>query len=298
MCPGVAVAKDQVSLSKTAAATEDDGAACRQMDDSSRYTAEAVDVRLQYTVPKSSCWPCNVSYSISAAIPEDQYISVGFKGMAYRAYAYGTEERPAYFGMATDDLDDTRTSRVIVLGYAQSAGGCVREMKAENYVGAPIDVKGNPNLIDESVERLNGRTVVRFTIEQHVGRTTEEIDTFFNGEQVCQRVMWAIGDVKAEPPAQSWTCTVCAHEYNAEADGGGLAFEDLPETWLCPVCGQPKSVYQLKEFDGPSASDCSARIQYHDGKRGVSPLSWFNANPYCSVDRVELGVEVEEVVVA
>merc|ERR1712176_1014591 len=48
------------------------------------------------------------------------------------------------------------------------------------------------------------------------------------------------------PPADTWVCSVCAHEYDAEEDGNGAAFETLPETWLCPVCGQPKAVYKKK----------------------------------------------------
>lgn len=36
---------------------------------------------------------------------------------------------------------------------------------------------------------------------------------------------------------------MCAHVYDPAKDGGGKAFEDLPATWVCPVCGAPKSAY-------------------------------------------------------
>jgi len=99
--------------------------------------------------------------------------------------------------MSTDEVDRERTTGAIVLGYAGgSAGSCVREMKAENYVGQPSDVPGNPHLIDALVQRLNGRTIISFTIEQHVGRTKSEISTFFNMEQMSARTMWAIGGLK------------------------------------------------------------------------------------------------------
>jgi len=39
-------------------------------------------------------------------------------------------------------------------------------------------------------------------------------------------------------------CAVCGHSYDAEKDGAGKAFEDLPESWTCPVCGAPKSSYK------------------------------------------------------
>jgi len=38
-------------------------------------------------------------------------------------------------------------------------------------------------------------------------------------------------------------CSICEHEYDPKADGDGRAFEDLPEDWVCPVCGAPKSKY-------------------------------------------------------
>merc|ERR1711970_932898 len=95
--------------------------------------------------------------------------------------------------MSTDEFDGERTGRAIVLGYAGSSGSCVREMRAENYVGTPSDVEGNPHLFNESVERVNGKTVIRFTVEQKVGRTKKQIRHFFNYEQTSARTMWAVG---------------------------------------------------------------------------------------------------------
>jgi len=53
----------------------------------------------------------------------------------------------------------------------------------------------------------------------------------------------------AKPQDTIWACTVCNHVYDAARDGGGKAFEDLPDTWKCPVCGLGKSTYQ-KKFTG------------------------------------------------
>ena len=39
----------------------------------------------------------------------------------------------------------------------------------------------------------------------------------------------------------NYKCTICANAYNSRRDGGGLAFEDLPESWKCSVCDQPKA---------------------------------------------------------
>ena len=46
---------------------------------------------------------------------------------------------------------------------------------------------------------------------------------------------------------QKYVCNVCGYEYDPAAgdpDSGiapGTAFEDLPEDWVCTVCGASKS---------------------------------------------------------
>lgn len=46
---------------------------------------------------------------------------------------------------------------------------------------------------------------------------------------------------------KKYTCTVCGYVYDEEkgdTDSGiapGTKFEDLPDTWVCPVCGASKT---------------------------------------------------------
>jgi hypothetical protein len=184
-CPVLNYKKQQLKQAlltegDTEADMEEEGLGCRKYN-SGGLGVEMPDIRLQYAIPEKSCWPCNVSYSVSAAIAEDEYVAVGFKGMGYRRRLPTVPwnvSRPNYFGMSTDEFDGERTGRAIVLGYAGSSGSCVREMKAENYVGTPSDVEGNPHLFDESVERVNGKTVIRFTVEQKVGKTKKTNQAF------------------------------------------------------------------------------------------------------------------------
>lgn len=49
---------------------------------------------------------------------------------------------------------------------------------------------------------------------------------------------------------QKWVCVPCGYVYDPE-DGDpnngidpGTAFEDLPEDWVCPVCGVDKSFFE------------------------------------------------------
>ena len=53
-----------------------------------------------------------------------------------------------------------------------------------------------------------------------------------------------------------YVCTVCGYVYDpaiGDPDNGiaaGTAFEDLPDDWVCPVCGADKS--QFKATGSPA----------------------------------------------
>jgi rubredoxin len=55
------------------------------------------------------------------------------------------------------------------------------------------------------------------------------------------------GDMK------KYVCDVCGYIYDpaeGDPDSGiapGVAFEDLPDDWVCPVCGAPKEDFSLEE---------------------------------------------------
>jgi rubredoxin len=50
-----------------------------------------------------------------------------------------------------------------------------------------------------------------------------------------------------------WICTHCDYIYDpakGDSDGGiepGVAFEDLPDDWECPVCGVGKDEFEKVE---------------------------------------------------
>lgn len=49
---------------------------------------------------------------------------------------------------------------------------------------------------------------------------------------------------------QKWVCTICQYVYDTaqgDPDNGiapGTAFEDLPDEWVCPVCGVGKEMFE------------------------------------------------------
>ena len=51
----------------------------------------------------------------------------------------------------------------------------------------------------------------------------------------------------------SYVCTVCGYVYNPE-DGdvdtnikAGTLFEDIPDDWVCPLCGAGKDAFEKEE---------------------------------------------------
>ncbi len=56
--------------------------------------------------------------------------------------------------------------------------------------------------------------------------------------------------VAAPSPASTYTCSVCGYVYDeakGDPDNGiahGTKFEDLPDSWTCPICGADKSKFE------------------------------------------------------
>lgn len=52
---------------------------------------------------------------------------------------------------------------------------------------------------------------------------------------------------------KKYVCTVCHYVYDPEvgdADNGiqpGIAFEDLPSDWVCPLCSVGKDMFEVEE---------------------------------------------------
>lgn len=62
------------------------------------------------------------------------------------------------------------------------------------------------------------------------GRAPKNAPTYIPDELIVDQ-----GDKSA------WVCTVCSYEYDGETP-----FEDLPEDYVCPICGQAKSVFSKR----------------------------------------------------
>jgi rubredoxin/flavin reductase (DIM6/NTAB) family NADH-FMN oxidoreductase RutF len=65
-------------------------------------------------------------------------------------------------------------------------------------------------------------------------------------------------DKKVTEKTEKYKCTVCGYIYDPEkgdADSGirqGTPFEELPDDWVCPICGAGKDAFELWEIIMPS----------------------------------------------
>lgn len=48
-------------------------------------------------------------------------------------------------------------------------------------------------------------------------------------------------DTSAAPETSKWVCTICGYVYDGETP-----FEELPDTYVCPVCKQPKTKFEKR----------------------------------------------------
>ncbi|MBW0105745.1 rubredoxin [Pseudonocardia sp. KRD291] len=61
------------------------------------------------------------------------------------------------------------------------------------------------------------------------------------------------GRTGTKPAATLWMCVACGWVYDPEEgdpDSGiapGTAFEDIPDDWMCPICGACKADFREME---------------------------------------------------
>ena len=51
-----------------------------------------------------------------------------------------------------------------------------------------------------------------------------------------------VGDITFKTRTGKYVCSVCGYVYDP-AEHDGVAFEDLPDDWTCPLCRQPKDKF-------------------------------------------------------
>ncbi len=96
---------------------------------------------------------------------------------------------------------------------------------------------------------FNNRTPMTYAYYHAVvkGKTPKNAPTYVADEDPAADAAPAPATPAPEAPAQEgpkkvWVCTLCGYEYE-----GDVPFEELPDDWTCPLCGAPKSCFELRE---------------------------------------------------
>ncbi len=65
-----------------------------------------------------------------------------------------------------------------------------------------------------------------------------------------------------------YRCGICGEIYDEETEG--VRFEDLPDDWVCPMCGSPKGEFYLWEEDEPAPAAAPEPVEEEAGEEDVS----------------------------
>uniref|UniRef100_A0A7S4PZK3 Rubredoxin-like domain-containing protein n=1 Tax=Alexandrium monilatum TaxID=311494 RepID=A0A7S4PZK3_9DINO len=63
-----------------------------------------------------------------------------------------------------------------------------------------------------------------------------------------------------------WICQVCDHVYSPGSDGGGKSFDQLPDTWTCPICGASKSAFKYDRAIDAARSQSTPAVSTDEEK--------------------------------
>lgn len=126
-----------------------------------------------------------------------------------------------------------------------------------------------PVILDHTLAYLEAKTINQFEVGTHTIFLGEIIgsDIVKEGEPMTYAYYHQVKrgttpksapsyvqeSKKAAPSIIKYKCTVCGYIYDPEKgdpDGGiksGMPFEEIPDSWACPVCGANKDIFEKLE---------------------------------------------------
>jgi len=125
---------------------------------------------------------------------------------------------------------------------------------------------GSPIVLDNTVSYLEAKVIQKIDVGTHTIFIGEVVEgevlsdktplTYEFYRQVKQgttpKTAPSYVEIKKEatPKMSQYKCIVCGYIYDpalGDPDGGikpGTAFEDIPDNWVCPICGADKSQFE------------------------------------------------------
>lgn len=144
-----------------------------------------------------------------------------------------------------------------------------REIDKYQTIQFKKGVTGAPVLLEKSIGYLEAEVISSIDLETHTVFFGKVINSeVFNDDEPMTYAYYhqlkrgsvpptapaALKDKKSEDPGlKKFQCTVCGYVYDpvlGDPDSGiapGTAFENIPDTWVCPICGVTKD--QFKDLE-------------------------------------------------
>ena len=154
--------------------------------------------------------------------------------------------------------------------------GFTSSRDTDKFAGTPYAVKGKLPVILDSVAYFCCKVVAKWDTPTHTVFLGEVYDAevlhggtpmtyayyhkVLKGKTSVNAPTYVKEDKKGETGAR-YVCTVCGYEYD-----GDVPFEDLPEDWVCPLCGVGKDMF--KKIGGETVKKYRCRVcgYEYDGK--------------------------------
>jgi flavin reductase (DIM6/NTAB) family NADH-FMN oxidoreductase RutF/rubredoxin len=119
----------------------------------------------------------------------------------------------------------------------------------ECEVVGSMDVGTHTIFIGKIVDAVVLREGIPMTYEYYHrmkgGKSPKNAPTYVKEENVAEKSAEKTGGTMAK-----YVCTICGYVYDPEqgdpASGvkPGTSFENIPDTWVCPICGAPKTAFE------------------------------------------------------
>lgn len=93
--------------------------------------------------------------------------------------------------------------------------------------------EGEPLIFGEYQKAMKAQTVAAFNAFKESGKAPEPT--------AAATPTTSVSSAPAVEKKEKWVCSVCGYVYDEE-----IPFEQLPDSWTCPLCDQPKSVFEKK----------------------------------------------------
>jgi len=120
-------------------------------------------------------------------------------------------------------------------------------VKYEIYGGMPIVTEGCAYITCEVINRMEtdthtvflGKVLEADVLSDDEAMTYSYYHRVIKGKAPKNAPTYIAEEKKEAKTRVKYVCSVCGYEYD-----GDIPFEELPDDYTCPICGQPKSVFE------------------------------------------------------